>query len=90
MELTQELSNNLLLNNNELTKRQNNFIDSTLGKIINAGLNTGIRMLLPNFIEDDIINIKDQILKNGFNSGIVEAIKSAKSLRKINSRNSNR
>ena len=76
MELTQELSNNLLVNNEELTKRQNNFIDSTLGKT--------------NFIEDDIINIKDQILKNGFNSGIVEAIKSAKSLRKINSRNSNR
>lgn len=83
MELSQELSNNILLNNNDLELKQNKFIDSTVGKIVNAGLDAGIRLVLPNFIEDDIINIKDQILKNGFKSGINEAIQSAKNLRKI-------
>ena len=65
MELT--LNNNLGLdinNNNEL--EQNNFLNSTLGKVINTGLNLGLRALLPDVIEDQVIDIKDAI----FNSRI--------------------
>lgn len=87
MELTQELNTNALLNDKTLETKQNNFIDTTVGKIINSGLNAGIRLVLPNLIEDEVINIKDQILKNGFKSGVNEAIKSAKNLRQSNSWN---
>ena len=45
--------------------------------MINMGLNVGIRALLPNVIEDQVIEIKDAILNNGFKDGIKQAIKSA-------------
>ena len=73
MELTQSLNNNFMLNDNNIQIKQEKFIDTTFGKIINSG--------------DEVINIKDQILKNGFKSGIKEGIKSAKELRKSNIRN---
>lgn len=76
MELT--LNNNLGLdinNNNEL--EQNNFLNSTLGKVINTGLNFGLRALLPDVIEDQVIDIKDAIFNNGIKAGLKQAINSA-------------
>lgn len=76
MELT--LNNNLGLdinNNNEL--EQNNFLNSTLGKVINTGLNLGLRALLPDVIEDQVIDIKDAIFNNGLKAGLKQAINSA-------------
>ena len=75
MELT--LNNNLGLdiNNNEL--EQNNFLNSTLGKVINTGLNLGLRALLPDVIEDQVIDIKDAIFNNGIKAGLKQAINSA-------------
>lgn len=72
------LNNNLINNldlNNEI--EQNNFLDTTLGKIINTGLNLGLRALLPDLIEEQVIDIKDAILNNGFKAGISQTIKSA-------------
>lgn len=77
MELNNTLQNSLIQTNNELEKNQNTFLNSTIGKIINVGLNTGIRALLPNIIEEQVIEIKDAILQNGFKAGIKEAINSA-------------
>ncbi len=70
------LENNV---SNELvnSKEQNSFLESTLGKVINVGLDTGIRALLPDLIEDQVIDIKDEILQNGFGAGIKKAISSA-------------
>ncbi len=82
MELTNTLQTNLLQSNLEIEKNQNNFLNSTIGKIINGGINTGIRALLPNIIEDQVIEIKDAILQNGFKAGIKEAIDSAINLGK--------
>ena len=70
--LENNLSNNLVNSNT-----QNKFLETTLGKVINVGLDTGIRALLPDLIEDQIINIKDEILNNGFKAGINKAISSA-------------
>lgn len=73
--LENEVSNNI---NYEVTaESQNNFLETTLGKTINAGLNIGIRYLLPNIIEDQIIEIKDTIIKEGFKEGINKTIESA-------------
>lgn len=76
MELNNTISNNLISANLEIEKKQNTFLNSSIGKIINAGLNTGIRALLPNIIEEQVIQIKDAIIQNGFKAGIKEAINS--------------
>ena len=77
-------------NTQELSKSQNKFLQSTIGKITNSGLNIGIRALLPNVIEDQVIEIKDAILNNGFQEGIKQAIKAAIDLGKSTLRNSYR
>jgi len=74
---TKEVSKNV-----EVEKAQNKFLDSTLWKIINTGLNTGIRAVLPNFVEDIVIDVKDAIINNGFKSGAKQAIQSAKNIGK--------
>lgn len=71
-----EVKNNLH-NNLNIKKEQQNFLETTLGKTINSGLNLGLRCLLPDLIENQIIEIKDTIIKNGFNEGIKKAIDSA-------------
>ena len=68
---------NNLINDNNLEKQQKNFLETTLGKTINAGLDIGLRVLLPDFIEDQIIDIKDTIIKEGFGEGVKKAIDTA-------------
>lgn len=46
------LNNSIELNNNlEIEKEQNNFLETTLGKTINTGIDIGIRAILPDYIE---------------------------------------
>ena len=80
MELT--LKNENILNEKSLENKQNNFLDSTMWKVINTGLNMGIRAALPNIIEDEVIEIKDAIINGGFKSGVKQAISSAINLGK--------
>ena len=76
MELALDNKLGLDLNNsNEI--EQNNFLNSTLGKVINTGLNLGLRALLPDVIEDQVIDIKDAIFNNGLKAGLKQAINSA-------------
>ena len=76
MELANTLNNNLD-NNLVIQNKQNTFLQSTLGKVINLGLDTGIRALMPNLIENQVIDIKDAILESGFSAGVKKAISSA-------------
>ena len=46
-------------------KTQKNFLETTLGKTINTAIDIGIRSLLPDFLEEQIINIKDNLLNYG-------------------------
>lgn len=79
--------NNLFLNNNifqdmeldnDVTpEKQNNFLESTLGKAINGAVDLGIKSLMPDFIENEIIEIKDCLINEGFESGINKAINNA-------------
>lgn len=73
------LLENNLDKNNELIKEneQTNFIETTLGKTINFGLDIGLRALLPDFIEQQVIDIKDTLLKEGFSEGIKKVASSA-------------
>lgn len=81
-----ELNNNenLQVNNNELVteKEQNSFLESTLGKVVNSALDVGIRMVLPDFIEEGVIGIKDALMQGGLKEGIDTAINGAINLGK--------
>ena len=71
MELTVEQGQTLLKND-----EQKNFLETTLGKTVNTGLDIGLRVLLPDIIEDQVIDIKDTIIKEGFGEGVKKAIDS--------------
>lgn len=73
-----EKSNNLEVENNlTMEKEQKGFLESTLGKTINAAVDIGIRALLPDFIDEQIINIKDNLLEYGLGDGIKKSIDDA-------------
>lgn len=76
------LSNNIennLNNNNELikTEEQTNFINTAVGQTVNFGLDIGLRAVLPDFIEEQIIDIKDTLLNEGLSEGIKKVVSSA-------------
>ena len=72
------LNNNIDINNNlELEKNQKNFLETTLGKTINNGIDIGIRAVLPDFIEEQIIDLKDNLIKYGLKDGIKKSIDDA-------------
>lgn len=73
--INNELDNNL--NYNFSKEKQNNFLETTLGKTINTALNVGLKYLLPNIIEEQVIEIKDTIIKDGFKEGINKTVESA-------------
>ena len=80
--LTNNIENNIqnnLDNNNELikTEEQTNFIETTLGQTVNFGLDIGLRALLPDFIEEQIIDIKNSLLSEGLSEGINKLVSSA-------------
>ena len=85
--------NNELLINNEIGLSNNNigsvtyenqksFLESTLGQVINGGIDLGLRALLPDLIEDEVIGVKDSIITDGFKAGIKTAIDNAVDLGK--------
>ena len=57
------ITNELNSKNIEIEKEQNNFLETTIGKIINTGLDVGIKFLLPDFVENEVIEIKDTIIQ---------------------------
>ena len=65
MEIGQDIQLNLT---NE--KNQNEFLNSTLWKTINNGIDIGIRYLLPDLIEEEIIELKDNLINFGLKDGI--------------------
>ncbi len=69
-EVREEISNNL-------KEKQEEFLESTLGKIINTGIDVGIKAVLPEWLEDEIIEIKDSVLNVGFKEGVQMAINKA-------------
>ena len=73
-----EITNEVNLNN-EITNKneQTNFLESTLGKIINTAIDIGIRVALPEFIDEQVINIKDNLFNYGLKEGITKTIDDA-------------
>ncbi len=65
--------------NNEINRsnEQKSFLETTLGKTINTAIDIGIRALLPDFVDEQIINIKDNLLNYGLKEGIAKTINDA-------------
>ena len=72
MELENTINNNI-----EMENKQNNFLNTVLGKTINSAIDVGLRAILPDLIENQIIDIKDSLIENGLKGGIQTAINSA-------------
>lgn len=68
---------NQITNDISIENKQRNFLQTNIGKAVNTGLNIGLRYILPDVIEDQVIEIKDSFLQNGFKEGIQTAIDSA-------------
>ena len=68
---------NQITNDVSFENKLRNFLQTNIGKAVNTGLNIGLRYILPDVIEDQVIEIKDSFLQNGFKEGIQTAIDSA-------------
>ena len=78
MDIENQLNNEKNINNNvEIEKEQKNFLETTIGKIVNTGLDIGIRALLPDFIDEQVINLKDNLFEYGFKERITKTIDDA-------------
>ena len=69
MELTQNIDLKLEKNN-----KRENFLNSTLWKTINNGIDIGLRYLLPDLVEDEIIDLKNNLVNLGLKDGIKKSI----------------
>lgn len=78
-----ELNNNVNLEQiQNLTQEEQSFFETTFGKIIDSGINIGIKAIFPNFIEDEIVEIKNTIITDGFKAGVKESLDSCKEVGK--------
>ncbi|MCI8760823.1 MAG: hypothetical protein HFJ34_06925 [Clostridia bacterium] len=73
-----EKDNQIGLNNNLINeKAQKSFLETTLGKTISTAVDIGIRAVLPEFLEDQVINIKNNLFNYGLKDGITKTIDDA-------------
>lgn len=67
------------INRNELvtTEEQNHFLDTAVGKVINTAIDLGLRWILPDFVENQIIDVKNSLIRGGLKEGIDKAVENA-------------
>ena len=63
-----KLNNNKNINNTleKIEERSQNFLETKLGQIVNNAIDFGLKAVLPNWLENDIIEIKDTVFNEGF------------------------
>jgi len=62
--------------NNDIKIEKNNFFKEIIGQTINNAIDVGLKTILPDLIENQIIDIKNALIENGLKSGIDVAIAS--------------
>lgn len=69
------LENNLFNGvSNKLGEMQEKFLESKWGQAIEKGVDFGLKLILPNSIEDDVIDIKNVFVKEGLIEGIKKTV----------------
>lgn len=63
--------------NNNLIDLQDKFLNSTLGQVTNLAIDVGLKTILPDNIEDEVIEVKDALITGGLEEGIDVAVKNA-------------
>lgn len=53
---------------------QRKFLKTNLGQAINSGIDVGLKIVLPNFLEDEVIEVKNSLLTEGFQAALDTAI----------------
>lgn len=83
MERENELDQNQEVQNElKIEQEQNSFLQSTLGQVVNTALDTALRWILPDFVENQVIDVKNSLLQGGLKEGIDTAISNAINLGK--------
>ena len=77
-----EINNDIQNEKVNIEKEQNGFLETTIGKVINTGCDIALRTLLPDAIEEQVVEIKNVIFTDGIKEGIKTAIDSAINLGK--------
>lgn len=72
MELVQDLN----------IEKNNNFLENSLWKTINNGIDIGLKFILPDMIENQVIDIKNNLINFGLKDGISKSIESVLNLGK--------
>ena len=74
-----QLNNNKSINNEieKIEEKPQNFLETKLGQVVNNAIDFGLRAVLPNWLENDIIEIKDTVFNEGFKQGVQLAIDKA-------------
>lgn len=84
--VNKELENNKQLltteSSKEIAQNQNKFLKTTFGVAVNEAINYGLKKILPDFLENQVIEIKDALFNNGIKEGIETAIEKAVDLGK--------
>lgn len=74
-----KLNSNKTINNtlSKVEEKSQNFLETNLGQVVNGAIDFGIKAVLPDWLEDEIIEIKDSVFNDGFKEGICLAINKA-------------
>lgn len=70
MEIENQIKNSL----DNLEQEQNKFINTTFGRVVDTALDIGIRYIMPDIIEEEVVDVKNALLENGLNAGIQTAV----------------
>ena len=73
---------NKLINNEDLKQLQEGFLQSKVGQIVNSAVDFGLREILPDFVEDEVLEVKDALITGGLKEGIDTAVENAINLGK--------
>lgn len=84
-----ELNNSINLNLEKNINKED-FLNSTLWKTINNGIDIGLRYTLPDFVEDEIIDLKNNLINFGLKDRNKKINRFYNRNRKTNPRYSNR
>ena len=67
-------SNEQELNNNLEKEKGSSFFSTGIGQIVNKAIDIGLRLILPNYLEDGIISAKNSLLKGGLGEAVDSTI----------------
>ena len=71
-QINQELENSQLVT----VEKQDGFLNSSIGKVVNTAIDLGLRWILPDFVENQVIDVKNSLIKGGLKEGINKVIES--------------